>query len=45
MNFSYAESDEPEYTKLRVIDAGTFNEYRYRITDEYFNFKNKYELD
>jgi len=41
----YAVDNEPVYTQLRVVDAGTFNEYRYKITDEFFNLRNKYELD
>ncbi len=42
-NITYAE--EPDYTTLRVVDLGTFNEYRYRITDEFFNLRSKYELE
>ncbi len=37
--------DEPSYTKLTVLDLHTFNEYRYRITDKYFNLRNKFEID
>ncbi|USN59310.1 MAG: PKD domain-containing protein [Candidatus Peribacteria bacterium] len=35
---------EPNYTKLREIDKGTFNEYRYRITGEYFKLREKFEI-
>jgi hypothetical protein len=42
---SYAADDEPTYTQFRVIDAGTFNEFRYKIADEFFNFRSKYELN
>jgi hypothetical protein len=38
-------NDEPGYTQFRLVDAWTFNEYRYKITDEFFNFRNKYEID
>jgi len=42
---AYSADNEPVYTELRVVDAATFNEYRYRITDEFFNLRNKFELD
>ena len=45
LEVSYAANDEPVYTQLRVVDADTFNEYRYRITDEFFNLRNKYEIN
>ncbi len=41
----YANNTEPVYTKLRAVDYNTFNEYRYKITDEFFNLRNKYEVD
>jgi len=28
--------EEPVYTTLRNIDLGTFNEYRYRLTEQFF---------
>ncbi len=42
---AYAENTEPAYTQLRPVDNGTFNEYRYKITDEFFNLRNKYEIE
>lgn len=33
-----------DYATLRDIDKWTFNEYRYRIVNEYFTFKKLYEL-
>ncbi|MFC1798069.1 hypothetical protein ACFLY2_02890 [Patescibacteria group bacterium] len=42
---AHAVDEEPVYSQIRVVDAGTFNEYRYRITDEFFNLRNKYELE
>ena len=42
---AYAEDNEPVYTQLREVDKGTFNEFRYKITDEFFNFRNKYEIN
>ncbi|MDP2090787.1 MAG: PKD domain-containing protein [Candidatus Gracilibacteria bacterium] len=40
-----AADSEPIYTQFRQVDKGTFNEFRYKITDSFFNFRNKYELD
>ncbi len=37
--------DEPSYTKLRQIDLGTFNEYRYKLTEQYFALRQKYSID
>jgi len=44
-SYIYAADDEPTYTQLRSVDLGTFNEYRYKITDEFFNLRNRYEID
>jgi len=33
------------YTVLRNIDIGTFNEYRYRITEKFFVLRDKYEIN
>jgi len=33
---SVSAEDEPVYTTLRNIDLGTFNEYRYRLTEQFF---------
>jgi hypothetical protein len=44
-NTAYAADEEPVYTQLRVVDNGTFNEFRYKITDEFFTLRNKYQLD
>ncbi|MFK7779797.1 MAG: PKD domain-containing protein, partial [Candidatus Gracilibacteria bacterium] len=38
-------AEEPVYTQLRAVDIGTFNEFRYKITDEFFVFRNKYEIN
>ena len=44
-SFTYAANEEPVYTQLRQVDKGTFNEFRYKMTDSFFIFRNKYELD
>lgn len=38
-------NDEPSYTKLRQIDLWTFNEYRYKLTEQYFALREKYNVD
>lgn len=43
-NISLAE-DEPAYTKLRVVDLWTFNEYRYRITWLYFELRDSFKVN
>jgi hypothetical protein len=30
---------------LRGIDKGTFNEYRYRITEKYFSLKENFNIE
>ncbi len=41
----YAAKDEPVYTTLRTIDLGTFNEYRYKITEQFFNLREYFEVE
>ena len=48
MSFSwslYAKDKEPVYTKLRIVDYNTFNEYRYKITDKFFDLRSKNEIN
>lgn len=33
------------YTSLREVDKWTFNEYRYRLTQQFFNLKQKFDVD
>ncbi|MDD5213581.1 MAG: PKD domain-containing protein [Candidatus Gracilibacteria bacterium] len=33
------------YTTLREVDKGTFNEYRYRLTQQFFNLKSKFDVN
>lgn len=33
------------YTTLRSIDLGTFNEYRYKITEQFFALREYYEIN
>ena len=44
-NIVYTAKNDPAYTQYRIVDKGTFNEFRYKITDEFFNLRNKYEID
>jgi len=40
-----ASDDEPIYTTLRTIDLGTFNEYRYKITEKFFSLREWVEVN
>jgi len=40
-----ANNEAPSYTTLREIDKGTFNEYRYRITEKYFSLREKFNIE
>ena len=42
---TYAAETEPTYTQLKVVDAGTFNEFRYKIADAFFTLRNKYDVN
>lgn len=37
--------DEPVYTTLRSIDRGTFNEYRYKMTEQFFRLREYVEVN
>ena len=37
--------DGQSYTTLRSIDLGTFNEYRYRLTEQFFNLREFFEVN
>ncbi len=42
----YAEEENLEvYMELRDIDRGTFNEYRYNLTKQYFLLRESFEID
>lgn len=43
--FSAVSDDEPVYTTLRSIDLGTFNEYRYRLTEQFFILREWFTID
>lgn len=40
-----ANETEPDYTVLRSIDVGTFNEYRYKITEKFFLLRDRFQLN
>ncbi|MDD3144837.1 MAG: PKD domain-containing protein [Candidatus Gracilibacteria bacterium] len=45
-NMAYsASSTEQSYTTIGVVDYKTFNEYRYKITDQYLDLRNKFEVE
>lgn len=39
-----SQGDAPEYTTLRSIDVGTFNEYRYKLTEQFFKLREYFEV-
>ena len=42
----HSAASEPEvYTTLRSIDLGTFNEYRYRMTEQFFALREYFEVE
>ncbi|NUJ98108.1 PKD domain-containing protein [Candidatus Gracilibacteria bacterium] len=43
--FAAKDDEVPSYTTLREIDKGTFNEYRYRITEKYFSLKENFNIE
>ena len=38
------DEDEFNYTTLTTVDLNTFNEYRYRMTEEFFELRSYYEI-
>jgi hypothetical protein len=42
---AYVSAADTEYTTITPSDLNTFNEYRYRITDQYIDLKNKFEVN
>jgi len=39
------DNDAPVYTTLRTIDLGTFNEFRYRMTQKFFDLREYFEVN
>ena len=37
-------ANEPDYTTFRTIDRGTFNEYRFRLTEQFFALREHYRV-
>lgn len=45
-NMAYSASSKDEsYTTIKVVDYKTFNEYRFKITDQYLDLRNKFEVE
>jgi PKD repeat protein len=42
---TFSAEDSPVYTTLRSIDLWTFNEYRYRITEQFFALRESHQID
>jgi hypothetical protein len=45
VTYAVSEKDELEYLKLSTVDIWSFNESRYRIIQNFFLLKQKYEID
>jgi hypothetical protein len=43
--FAAENNYESNYTKLTTVDLSTFNEYRYKITEQFFELRNKFEIE
>lgn len=43
--FSATTGSAPVYTTLRSIDLRTYNEYRYKMTEQFFNLKKYFEVE
>lgn len=41
----YWADEVPDYTSYRTVDLWTFNEYRYKLTKEFFELRNQFELN
>ena len=41
----YAADDVSNYTTLRQIDKQTFNEYRYKITEQFFSLRDTFDVE
>ena len=44
-NASGSASQDSSYTTLRNIDLGTYNEYRYRLTEQFFAMREYFEVN
>lgn len=43
-NVAYATESDLTYTKLTSVDLNTFNEYRFKITEQYLELRNHFEI-
>ena len=44
-NIAFSADDDPGFTRLTTVDLNTFNEYRYRITEQFFELRSKFEIE
>ena len=42
--FAANSAQSTPYTKLRTVDLWTFNEYRYKLTEQFFTLRNDFEV-
>jgi len=43
-NLAYSANEE-QFTKLRVIDLNTFNEYKYKLTSEFYELRKVFDIE
>ena len=44
-NTVFSADEDATYTKLTTVDLNTFNEYRYRLTEQFFELRNTFEIE
>ena len=44
ISYTFAANQSELYTKLRSVDVGTFNEYKYKLTEQFFTLRNDFEV-
>jgi hypothetical protein len=45
LNTAYSADADTGFTKLTTVDLNTFNEYRYRITEQFFELRSRFEIE
>jgi hypothetical protein len=44
-NIVYTADEDLGFTKLTTVDLHTFNEYKYKMTEQFFELRNAFEID
>jgi len=43
-HLAYSANSE-QFTKLTVVDLGTFNEYKYKLTSEFYELRKVFDIE